>query len=78
MYKFITFIRLFVKFATVFLKYILKEIAGKFIYVYIVANYFLLRKNESYLARYIPFFETQIQLNLNAQDSITELVRDNR
>ena len=32
MYKFITFIRLFVKFATVFLKYILKEIAGKFIY----------------------------------------------
>ena len=38
----------------------------------------LLRKNENYLARYIPFFETQIQLNLNAQDSITELVRDNR
>ena len=63
-----------------FLKYTLKEIVGKFIYIYIhlLQLTILLRKNENYLARYIPFFETQIKLNLNAQDSITELVRDNR
>ena len=38
----------------------------------------MLRKNENYLARFIPFFETQVGLDLNAENSINELVRDNR
>ena len=37
-----------------------------------------LRKNENYLARYIPLFESEIQQELNAQDTVTELLRDNR
>ena len=41
-------------------------------------NYFIYRKNENYLARFIPFFETQVGLDLNAEDLLTELVRDNR
>lgn len=38
----------------------------------------LLRKNENYLARFIPFFETQVGMDLNAENMLTELVRDNR
>ena len=39
---------------------------------------YLYRKNENYLARFIPFFETQVGLDLNAEDMLTEMVRDNR
>ena len=38
----------------------------------------LLRKNENYLARHIPLFETKSQWELNSQDTVTELLRDNR
>ena len=54
------------------------EIAGThLIRVYMHSNCFL-RKNENYLARFIPFFETQVGLDLNAEDLLTEIVRDNR
>ncbi|XP_065902252.1 inositol 1,4,5-trisphosphate receptor type 2-like [Dysidea avara] len=35
------------------------------------------RKNENYLARFISFFEQQIGMGLNAEQMLTELVRDN-
>jgi len=34
-------------------------------------------KNENYLARFISFFEEQIGMGLNAEQMLTELVRDN-
>ena len=59
------------------------EIVGK-LYIHVamamcnnVVNCFI-RKNEIYLARFIPFFETQVGMDLNAEDLLTEIVRDNR
>ena len=56
------------------------EIAGEPMsaHVLIEVSYFTCRKNENYLARFIPFFESQIGLDLNAEDLLTEIVRDNR
>ena len=34
-------------------------------------------KNENYLARFIDFFERQVGLKLKAEETLTELVRDN-
>ena len=48
------------------------------VYIWLLEPDIWLRKNENYLARFIPFFETQVGLDLNAENSITELVRDNR
>ena len=47
-------------------------------YGYYITVVILLRKNENYLARYIPLFETKSQWELNSQDTVTELLRDNR
>ena len=47
-------------------------------YGYYITMVILLRKNENYLARYIPLFETKSQWELNSQDTVTELLRDNR
>jgi inositol 1,4,5-triphosphate receptor type 1 len=35
------------------------------------------RKNELYVSRFVPFFEEQMRLELNAEDMLIELVRDN-
>ena len=43
----------------------------------IVCILLLCSKNENYLARFISFFEKQVGLDLNAEQMITELVRDN-
>lgn len=68
--------------AIMFWKCISMEIAGEsmcLLYKHnILVNYFISRKNENYLARFIPFFETQIGFDLNAEDLLTEIVRDNR
>lgn len=40
-------------------------------------HFILYSKNENYLARFISFFEKQVGLDLNAEQMITELVRDN-
>lgn len=37
----------------------------------------LYSKNENYLARFISFFEKQVGMDLNAEQMLTELVRDN-
>ncbi|XP_062518427.1 inositol 1,4,5-trisphosphate receptor type 1-like isoform X2 [Corticium candelabrum] len=42
---------------------------------YLVGNS---RKNELYVAKYIPWYQTQIGLGLNAETMVMELVRDNR
>ena len=34
-------------------------------------------KNENYLGRFISFFEGQVGYDLNAEQMLTELVRDN-
>ena len=49
-----------------------KHLVYKFNYSY------LLRKNENYLACYFPLFENISQWELNSQDTVTELLRDNR
>lgn len=35
------------------------------------------RKNDIYLARFIPLFRTHIGLGLNVENMLTELMRDN-
>ena len=34
-------------------------------------------KNENYLAQFVSFFEKQVGMDLNAEQMLTELVRDN-
>ena len=34
-------------------------------------------KNENYLARFIPLFEKQVGMDLNAEQMLTEIIRDN-
>lgn len=77
-YKIIAFGELLEKHAIMSWKCIFLEIAGKLISIAYMYGEILLRKNENYLARFIPFFETQIGLDLNAEDLLTEIVRDNR
>ena len=36
------------------------------------------RKNENYLARFLAFFKTQIGMDLNAEEVMIEMVKDNR
>ena len=36
------------------------------------------RKNETYLARFIEFFKTQVGMGLNAEEVMIEMVLDNR
>ena len=48
---------------------------------YKILNTYLLghsRKNELYIAKFIPFFEEQMGVGLGAAAMLTELVRDNR
>ena len=39
--------------------------------------YFTYSKNENYLAQFITVFEKQVGMNLNAEQMLTELVKDN-
>ena len=39
---------------------------------------YLFRKNENYLAQFIPLYEAQVGKDLNAEDLLTEIIKDNR
>ena len=46
-------------------------------YNYIINHVSIYSKNENYLARFIPLFEKQVGMDLNAEQMLTEIIRDN-